>query len=713
MLENILEEKEKKIIKFVNLSKYKPMKLGIMRDFLDISVDEQDMFEKAINNLINRGEIRITRRGNIISAREIRVVNGVYSATPKGFGFVILDNEEEDIFIHCKNTNGAMDKDVVLCQIKENGEGKKREGIILKIIEKGYNIIVGTFEKSKDFGFVVPDKRKLYEHIFIPKNKTLGAIGGHKVVIKITKNATEDKKPEGMVIEIIGHMNDPEVDILSIIKQFELQLDFDKTIYKEIENIPEQVLEQEIVGRLDIRNLKTVTIDGADAKDLDDAITIQVLEDGNYELGVHIADVTHYVKDKSLLNAEALNRATSVYLVDRVIPMLPHKLSNGICSLNANEDRLALSCIMKIDKETGKVYAHEIKETIINVDKRMTYNIVDDILINEESPYKKEYQDFEDMFKNMKILRDILLNKRIKRGAIEFDFKEAKIILDENRKAIDIKVYERNLATSIIEEFMLLANETVAEAFFWLEAPFVYRVHEEPNSEKIDDLCEFLSKIGYKMKKGDIHPKTFQTVIKEAKGKKEEMLVNRVILRSFKQAKYKDENQGHFGLAAKYYCHFTSPIRRYPDLQIHRIIKLYLNDKLNGKTLKHIKEILPKVCKRCSFRERIAEDAERETVQYKKVEYMKDKEGLICEGIVSGVTSWGIYVELENTIEGMVSIASIEDDRYIYDESAMKYVGEKTGNSYSIGDSVTIKVIKVSLENKTIDFKMINQNQKD
>ncbi len=397
-------------------------------------------------------------------------------------------------------------------------------------------------------------------------------------------------------------------------------------------------------------------------------------------------------------------------MVDRVIPMLPHKLSNGICSLNENTDRLSLSCLMEIDKN-GNVISHEILETIINVDKRMSYTIVNDILTNEESQFKKEYENFIPMFENMEKLRDILLNKRIKRGSIEFDFQEAKVILNEKtRKPIDIKIYERNVATSIIEEFMLIANETIAEHFFWLEIPFVYRNHEEPDLEKFEKMAEFISKFGYNIKGTNIHSKALQKILTKAKDKPEDMLINKVILRSFKQARYSSKNEGHFGLATKYYCHFTSPIRRYPDLQIHRIIKKHINGELSEKDIYNLTKKLPDVAKKCSERERKAEDAERETILYKKVEFMEDKIGQVFEGIISGITSWGIYVELPNTIEGMVSIKKLEDDYYYYDEKNMQYFGEKTGNIYAIGNKVKIKLISADIQEKTLDFKFVNED---
>ncbi len=711
---NILEEKKEKIIGFVKSKEYKPMKINDIMMFMEVPTKDRDLFLEIINDIILDGKLVLTQKGKVMTPESLNMVYGTYTSTSRGFGFVIVENNDiynkKDIFINEKDANGAMHKDKVLCQIIEEDTGKRPEGIIIKVLKKGYKHIVGTFEQSQGFGFVVPDEKRMYNDIFISKKNTLGAVTGHKVVVEITKQAENGKNPEGKITEILGHINDPGVDILSIIKQFDLPTDFDDLVYKQVENVPNEVLEEEKINRLDLRNIQTVTIDGEDAKDLDDAITIQKLDNGHYKLGVHIADVTHYVKEATPLDREALKRGTSVYLVDRVIPMLPHKLSNGICSLNQGEDRLALSCIMEIDKN-GAVNNHQIVETLIKVDKRMSYTIVNDILTNEQSPYLEENKEFLNMFKTMEELRNILLQKRIKRGAIEFDFEEAKIVLDENRKPIEIKLYERNVATSIIEEFMLVANETVAEHYFWLELPFVYRSHEEPDIEKVEEMAEFISKFGYKLKGSNIHSKAFQKLLEKAKSTPEEMIISRVVLRSFKQARYTFRNEGHFGLAANYYCHFTSPIRRYPDLQIHRIIKENINGKLDERRINTLSKKLPDVCLKCSNRERVADDAERETCLVKKVEYMEDKVGQIFEGVISSVTSWGIYVELPNTIEGMVSPKSIEDDYYYYDEKNMQYFGEKTGKKYSLGDVVKVKLMDTNLYERTIDFKFVLEDE--
>lgn len=710
---DILEERQEKLLNFINSENYKPMKVNDIMLFMEVPITEKENFLYLLNKIISEGKLMLTQKGKVMTPKMLNIYYGTYVTTAKGFGFVMLEESDthisKDIFISETDSNGAMHKDKVMCQIINYNTDKRPEGRIFKIVEKGYNIIIGTFDQSRNFGFVIPDEKRFYKDIFISKKNTMGAVSGNKVVVKITKEPKEGKKPEGKITEILGHINDPGVDILSVIKQFELPTDFPDEVYNQIEGISDFVSDEEKPPRLDIRNLKTVTIDGEDAKDLDDAITLEELENGNFKLGVHIADVTHYVKQGTELDREALKRGTSIYLADRVIPMLPHKLSNGICSLNKGVDRLCLSCIMEIDLN-GTVCSYEIMETIINVDRRMTYTVINDILTDENSKYCDENSEFLDMFKNMEKLRNILLEKRIKRGSVEFEFSEAKVILNEERKAIDIKIYERNIATSIIEEFMLLANETVAEHYFWLELPFVYRSHQEPDLERIEKTAEFLNRFGYILKGDKIHSKSFQKILMKSKNTPEDMLINRVILRSFKQARYTAKNEGHFGLAAKYYCHFTSPIRRYPDLQIHRIIKEHINGNLKEKRIKNLEKKLPDIAKKASVRERIAEEAERETLQLKKVEFMQDKIGQVFDGIISGVTNWGIYVELYNTVEGMISIKNIDDDYYCYDEKNLQYFGENTGKTYTLGDRVKVKLIGANLYEKTIDFKFYQED---
>ena len=533
----------------------------------------------------------------------------------------------------------------------------------------------------------------------------MGAVTGHKVVVEITDYGEDRRNPEGKIIEILGHINDPGVDILSVIRRYELPVEFPDEVYQEIENVELEINEKEMMGREDLRNVLTITIDGEDSKDLDDAVSLTKLENGNYELGVHIADVSHYVQENTALDKEAYGRGTSVYLVDRVIPMLPHKLSNGICSLNPNEDRLALSCIMEIDHR-GYVVNHRVVNSVIYSDYRMTYTAVREILEDKTPELLEKYAEIVPMLEEMNELRKILVAKRKKRGSVNFDLPESKIILDEQGKPIDIKPYDRNIATNLIEEFMLVCNETVAENFFWQEIPFVFRSHQEPDEEKTEKMEQFIRGFGYRVKKkdGEIHPREIQRVLAEAEGKPEERIIIRMVLRSMMQARYTADNQGHFGLAAKYYCHFTSPIRRYPDLEIHRLIKRTLAGEMSGKREQSYRKKMPDIAQHCSKRERVAEDAERDTDALKKVEFMLDKIGETYEGIISGVTNWCIYVELANTVEGMVALNQLDDDYYEFDDRNMQVVGKRGGKIYRLGDAVQVTVAKVSKELGTIDF---------
>ena len=597
-----------------------------------------------------------------------------------------------------------MDKVMVAITAEKHGD-KRCEGKIIKILEHQIKEVVGTYQKSKTFGFVVPDNKKICYDIFVPQEKSMGAVTGHKVVVELPSYGTLKKTPEGRVKEIIGHINDPGTDIMSIIKAYDLPMEFPESVIKSLNDIPDELSPKDYAGRVDLRDLQTVTIDGEDAKDLDDAITVSE-ENGIYHLGVHIADVSNYVKEYSPLDKEAYKRGTSVYLVDRVIPMLPHKLSNGICSLNQGCDRLALSCLIDID-EKGNVISHKICESVINVDRRMTYTNVKKILENEDEEILNEYKDFADMFRLMEKLALILRQRRFKRGSIDFDFPETKITLNDKGEPVEIKPYDRNTATKIIEDFMLIANETVAEDYFWQEIPFLYRSHENPDPEKIRRLGTFINNFGYSIKIGDeIHPKELQKLLGKIEGSDEENLIARLTLRSMKRASYTTECVGHFGLAAKYYCHFTSPIRRYPDLQIHRIIKENLHGGMSDKRSEHFAAILPEVAKQTSATERRADDAERDTDKLKMVQYMEKHIGETFEGVVSGMTAWGIYVELPNTIEGMISVASLRDGYYIYDENHYEMVNETTGRTFKLGQRLNVKVINCDKILRTIDFEL-------
>lgn len=701
-------DKRKKVIyDLICDSFYVPMKIKEIAIVLQIPREQRQELKDVLDSLIEDGKIEISKRGKYSKATK-KVYTGTFISHPKGFGFVEMEGEKEDIFISESDSNGAFHKDTVeVILTKPETAGRRKEGKVTKILARGIEEVVGTYEESKNFGFVCPDNLKFSQDIFIPLRDSKGAVDGHKVVVKITDYGSERRNPEGKVVEILGHINDPGTDILSIVKGFELPCEFSEKVLNQAERVGKEVSDQDREGRLDLRSLPTVTIDGEDAKDLDDAISLS-MDRERYKLGVHIADVTNYVQERSALDVEALKRGTSVYLVDRVIPMLPHILSNGICSLNAGCDRLALSCIMWIDKK-GNVVDHKIAESVINVDRRMSYTSVKKILEDKDPKECEKYQDFIPMFQLMEELSKILREKRKSRGGIDFDFPESKVILNKQGKPVDIKPYERNVATKLIEDFMLAANETVAQDFFWQEIPFVYRCHEKPDPDKITKLAIFINNFGYSMHLGgdEIHPKEIQKLLTKIQGSEEEDMIARLTLRSMKQAKYMMECQGHFGLATKYYCHFTSPIRRYPDLQIHRIIKETLRGRMTKGRIEHYSEILPQVAKQSSELERRAEEAERETLKLKKAEYMEQFVGQEFPGVISGITAWGIYVELENSVEGLVHITSLTDDYYEFSESTYELIGERTNRHYKLGQKVTILVDGVDLVQKTVDFKMV------
>lgn len=640
---------------------------------------------------------------------EKEIYTGKFIANAKGFGFVEVEGLETDIFIGDMDVKGAMHGDTVEVRIRTYRGGKRPEGVIVKILERGITEVVGTFQRRKNFGFVVCDNQKILQDIFIPLEAMNGALNGQKVVAQITEYAEKGKKPEGKIIEVLGFLDIPGTDILCIAKEFQLPLGFTEKQLAQAERISKPVSEADMDGRMDLRDTVMVTIDGEDAKDLDDAVSVEKIGD-LYRLGVHIADVSNYVQESSALDKEALKRGTSVYLVDRVIPMLPKALSNGICSLNAGEDRLALSCIMDLD-EKGNVVAHTIAETVIHVTERMTYTSVNKILEDKDPAEREKYRELVPMFEMMAHVAGVLREKRSRRGSIDFDLPETKVKLNVLGQAVDILPYERNTATKLIEDFMLLANETVAEHFFWQELPFVYRTHEKPDAEKMAKLGIFIRNFGYYFKagNGEVHPKELQKLLTKISGTKEEALLTRLTLRSMQRAAYTTECSGHFGLAAQYYCHFTSPIRRYPDLQIHRIIKDSLRGRLNERKISHYAKILPEVAMQSSKMERRAEEAERETVKLKKAEYMKEHLGEIYEGVISGVTNYGIYVELDNTVEGMVHVNSMRDDYYYFDEVHYELVGQDSGVKYKLGERVLIQVKRVDMAAKTIDFRLVDR----
>lgn len=703
MDKKLLEDRKKMICEFVSDELYVPMKAKEMAAVLQVPKNQREELQEVLDALVEECRLEVSKKGKYTRSNgNIRF--GVFTSNARGFGFVTVEGEEEDYFIAGENRGGAVHMDQVQIQPFPGQSGRRREAKVVKVVSHGLKELVGTYEASQTFGFVVPDNQKFGQDIFIAKEHSLGAVTGHKVVVHLTRYGENGKKPEGKIIEILGHQNDPGIDILSIVKDFDLPIGFSDKILRQAVNVAKDVSEADMQGRKDLRDWQMVTIDGEDAKDLDDAVSC-VMEGENYRLGVHIADVSNYVQEHSALDVEALNRGTSVYLVDRVIPMLPHKLSNGICSLNAGEDRLALSCIMLIDPN-GKVIDHEIAETVINVDRRMSYTAVKKILDDHDETLCREYEELVPMFERMKELAALLRGKRVKRGSIDFDFPETKMILDENGKPVEIKPYERNVATNLIEDFMLIANETVAQDFFWQEVPFVYRSHQTPDPERIKKLAAFIANFGLTIHgmREDIHPKELQKLLGKIAGTPQEAMISRLTLRSMKRANYTVDCLGHFGLATQYYCHFTSPIRRYPDLQIHRIIKDCLRGRMNEKRQMHYEAILPEVAKQSSEMERRADEAERETDKLKKAEYMQEHIGETFEGVISGITSWGMYVELPNTIEGMIHVSMLQDDYYHYDESAYEMVGETLGRRFKLGQTIQVVCMSVNKFMRTIDF---------
>ena len=710
MSNNEIREKRKKVIcDLVKDDFYVPMKEKELAIFLQVAKEDREEFREILRELLAEGKLTLTVKGKYMKSNG-KVLTGTFISNAKGFGFVEVEGRDEDLFIPEDKQGGAFHKDTVEVALLPAKTGKRQEAQVIRIIARGMTQVVGTYEQSKsNFGFVIPDNTKIAQDIFVPKEWSKGAMTGHKVVVEITGYGTNTKSPEGKVVEILGHINDPGVDIMSIVRGFELPVEFGEKLMNQVERVSQEVSEADCAGRRDLRDVTMVTIDGEDAKDLDDAITL-TKEGDVYRLGVHIADVTNYVQERSALDVEALKRGTSVYLVDRVIPMLPHQLSNGICSLNQGCDRLALSCIMEVDP-SGKVVDHRIAETLINVDHRMTYTSVAKIL-DGDMEERNKYEDFVEMFELMKELSDILRHRRHERGSIDFDFPESKIILDEKGRPVDVYPQVRNAATKIIEDFMLCANETIAEEFYWREIPFLYRIHEIPDHEKIDKLQVFLQNFGIYLKSShdEIHPKEVQKLLTKIEGTPEEPLISRLTLRSMKQAKYSAYSSMHFGLSTKYYCHFTSPIRRYPDLQIHRIIKETLHNKFTTRRFSHYDAILPKVAEQSSKMERRAEEVEREVCKLKKAEYMRRRIGEVHEGIISGVTNWGIYVELPNTIEGMVHVSILPGDYYYYDEKTYSMVGERTGRTFKLGEKAKIRVKDVDMMLKNIDFELVEDD---
>lgn len=706
-----------KLREFFKTYDSKPLAVEELEEILEITdvVDFKEMV-KALNELEYNGELVRTRKNRFGLPEKMNLIRGRIQMHAKGFAFLIPDDENEtDVYIHHSDLASAMNNDRVLVRIeKRDASGSRPEGVVIRILERAIAEVVGTFEDNKAFGFVIADDKRIPNDIFIPKGQINGAVDGHKVIARITKYPEHRMSAEGEIIQILGHKNDPGIDIISIIYKHGLKMDFPVEVLEQALNTPDEINPKELENRRDLRDEVIVTIDGADAKDLDDAVTVKKLDNGNYKLGVYIADVSYYVPEGSPIDKEAFERGTSVYLVDRVIPMIPHRLSNGICSLNPKVDRLTLGCEMEIDT-TGKVVNHEIFQSVIKTTERMTYRDVNKILVDKDEELRDKYKPLVPMFEQMEKLASILRSKRMGRGAIDFDFKEAQVLVDEDGKATDVVIRERSVAERLIEEFMLAANETIAEHFHWMELPFIHRIHEDPDQSKLQHFFEFLGGLGYRVKgtANEIHPQSLQKILEEAEGKPEEMIISKIMLRSMKQAKYDPQSVGHFGLATEFYTHFTSPIRRYPDLIVHRLIRTYLIEKsLDSKTIGSWKEKLPEIARHSSEQERKSVDAERDTDDLKKAEYMLERIGEEFTGVISSVTSFGLFVELENTIEGLVHVSYLTDDYYTFDERHYAMIGERTGKVYRIGQEVKVRVTAVNMDEHAIDFEIVGVGKK-
>ncbi len=675
--------------------------------FLQVEAQEAGALLALMDQLVQEGALIRTKKRKYAVPEHFGLLSGKLMMTAKGYGFVsVSPNREEDVFIPPSELGSAMHQDKVLVKVVPGAQGeRRREGVVVQVVERANWKVVGTFTGQEDYGFVVPDDPKINRDIYIPAGGLRGAQTGQKVVVSITQWPEEKRNPEGNVTEILGFKGDPGTDILSIIRQYQLPEEFPKKVLKESEEVPQEIAPEELAGRKDLRQTRTVTIDGADAKDLDDAISVEQLPNGNYWLGVHIADVTHYVKERSKLDQEAFARGTSVYLIDRVIPMLPHRLSNGICSLNPQVDRLTLSVFMEINHQ-GTVLRHEIHESVIRTTERLVYGDVSDMLEGVERPELARLEYLREDFRRYEALAAALRRRREQRGSIDFDFPEPYITLDADGKPVDVFERERRVANRIIEEFMLVTNETVAEAFHHLQVPFVYRVHENPDPTRIDTFRKFIWNFGYTLKgTGDeVPPKAMQALLNEVAGKPAEHIINRLMLRSLKQARYSPECLGHYGLAAEYYCHFTSPIRRYPDLQIHRIIKEMLRGRLTPQRISELAGIVELASENSSDRERNAQQAEREVDDLKKTEYMTRYIGETFDGIISSVTSFGLFIELENTIEGLCRMSDLDDDYYHYDDVNLQLIGERKKKAYRIGDRVRVRVDRANVELREIGF---------
>ena len=703
-----MEERKERIFEFFKDKDYTPMKAKEIAIILGVPKNEYNDFLNILKELEDEYKIRKNRKNRYIIVEE-QYYEGYYRKNQKGFGFVKVN--EEEIYISKENSLNALNEDKVLIQIiKEKSKDHNAEGKIVKILKHEKDTVVGIFQKNQNFGFVIPDDKKFGTDIYISKKNFGKARNNHKVLVKITKYPKDGKKAEGEIIEVLGNVNEAGVDMLSLIKEHKLPARFPDQVVEEAKRCGNHIDKKDIPNRVDLRDKIIFTIDGEDAKDLDDAVRVEKLENGNYRLDVHIADVSYYVKEDSLLDREALIRGTSIYMLGRVIPMLPRELSNGICSLNAGEDRFTLSCSMEIDNR-GKVVSSEIYKGIIKVAERMSYTDVQKIIDETDEELLQKYSKYIQEFKNMEELAHILKTRRLENGYLNLEIPESKIDLDVDGYVTNISRYETTFAHEIIEQFMLTANETIAEKFFWLDAPFIYRVHEKPDIEKVQELNRFLWNFGLNIKanKDNIYPKEFSKVLEEIKGKEEEKVISTLILRTLKVARYEAENQGHFGIASKYYCHFTSPIRRYPDLFIHRIISKYLeyNYVVDDKFIEKYKEEAENRANQSSEREKIATLVEREAEDIKKSEYMESRIGEEYEGIVSSITPFGMFVELENTVEGLIRFENLGNEYFIYDEEKKRLIGEHSNTVYKIGDKVNIRVISANKLLRQIDFELV------
>ncbi|WP_044641232.1 ribonuclease R [Risungbinella massiliensis] len=691
---------------------YKPLTLQELQEALSVPEEDTEAFHQMIAELEAEGKILQTKAKRFAMPERLQMIRGILQAHSKGFAFVLPDQPGvQDLYVHSEDIHGAMDGDTVLARVyKAKNSDRRPEGEVVRVVKRKRDSIVGTFQRHSDhFAFVVPDDPKLKFDIFVAPEHQQNAQVGQKVVVKFLHFPTARNSAEGQITEILGFSDEPGVDILSIIRKHGLPEAFPAEVVSEADEVPDKISEEEIRERRDLRDRVMVTIDGADAKDLDDAVSIEKLDNGNVRLGVHIADVSYYVREGSALDREAYERGCSVYLVDRVIPMLPKRLSNGICSLNPKVDRLTMTCDMEIDA-TGEVVDHEIYASVIRTNERMTYGDVTKILVEEDPELIKRYEPLVEHFRAMAKLAETLRKKRFRRGAIDFNFSESKILVDETGKPTDIVKRPRTVSEQLIEEFMLAANETVAEHFYRLEVPFVYRIHENPDAERLQSFFQFITTFGHSVKgKADkVRPRALQTLLDQVSGRPEEQVISTVLLRSMKQARYAAESLGHFGLAAEFYSHFTSPIRRYPDLLIHRVIREVLEKgTLSVERIEQLQAYLPEAAQHSSVRERLAIDAERETNDLKYAEYMSERIGEEFTGIISSVTNFGIFVELSNTIEGLIHVSYLNDDYYHYDESTYSLIGERTKRIFRIGDQVKIKVSNVNLEERKIDFELL------